>query len=293
MKEPLEAVICPSMDELFSNVPTAPAFDYRAMNVSECDTLLIGAATQNTRPEGSVDKAGAPFGSAVNYGTLVMNLRKGQTSCWWQNTFDEYQDSLSRRTWAFALLATASEDIVLEHMANLAAVLDGASDDDFYSLAMSTSRLGTTLIPRRLGDGALGAAARYEDRLALVVSHFAAGQDGHNLLEPLTDEQLLAMSSPAPHHWSVAGAVTRRLLRGYSEDLLGALVNLGPDCLVEIGSVASPADDRVTERILQNPAVFPGSWVRAAESWCSSSNRESALAEEATDNDWVPNVPRI
>ncbi|QXQ11299.1 NACHT domain-containing NTPase [Paeniglutamicibacter sp. Y32M11] len=257
------------------------------------DIAIIGAATQNTRPEGSMSQNGEPFGPATDYGTLVMALRKGQTSEWWQNTFDMYQDSLSRRTWAFALLATAREDIVLEHMANVAEVLDAASDDDFYSLAMSTSRLGATAIPRRMGNDALGAAARYSNRLALVVSHFTADHDVRDPLAPLTDEQLLGMSTSAPHHWSVAIAVTDRLLHVYDENLLDALSNLGPECLVEIGYVASPMEARVTDRILQNPALFPSAWVRAAEGWHSSSNRESSLANEAADKDWVPNVPRI
>lgn len=257
------------------------------------DIAIIGAATQNTRPEGSMDKDGKPFGPATDYGTLVMNLRKGQDSDWWQNAFDEYKDSLSRRTWSFALLATANEDIVLEHLANVATVLDSAADDEFNSLAMSTSRLGATPIPRRLGDVVLGVAARHTDRLALVVSHFTADHDGCDPLEPLTDKQLLKMSSSAPHHWSVAGAITNRLLRGYNETLLDALAALGPDCLVEIDDVASFTDARVSDHVLQDPAVFPGSWVRAAESWHSSSNREPSLAEQASDNEWVPKVPRL
>lgn len=54
---------------------------------------------------------------------------------------------------------------------------------------MSTSRLGARHIPRRLGDGAAGAAARYTDTLALFDSRFATDHDGRGLLQPLTDEQ--------------------------------------------------------------------------------------------------------
>jgi hypothetical protein len=222
-----------------------------------------------------------------------MDLRKGQSSSWWQSNFDKYQDSLSRRTWAFALLTTGSQDIVLEHMANIDSVLAAASDDEFYSFAMSTSRLGTTPIPRRLGSDTLDAAVGYTNRLMLVVSHFAANQAGRDSLAPLTDEQLLRMSSSAPHCWSVARAVTDRLFRGYNEQLLAALAKLGPDCPVEIGSVTSPVDAAVTERILKSPATYPSAWVSAAESWYSASNRESALADEAGDRGWVPRVPRI
>jgi hypothetical protein len=257
------------------------------------DIAIIGAATQTTRAEGSVDKEGQPFGPATDYGTLVMHLRRGQLTDWWQKMFDRYPDSLSRRTWAFALLATATEDMVLQHLTKVAEVLDTASVDDFDAFAMSTSRLGATRIPRRLGNGALSAAANYTDRLALVVSHFAAEHAGRDPLEALTDGQLLGMSSAAPHHWTVARAVTDRLLRTYNETLLSALADLGPECVVSLGYVESPADDRITQRVLQNPAIYPGSWVRAAESWYSSSNNESPLAEEASENAWVPDVPRI
>lgn len=257
------------------------------------DIAIIGAATQDTLPEGSFDKDGKPFGSEIDYGTLVMDLRKKPTEEWWQSNFDEYQDSLSRRTWAFALLATARESVVLKHLASVAGVLTMTSDDDFYAFATSTSRLGATPIPRRLGSEVLSSAARHSERLALVVSHFTADHDGGDPLEPLTDEQLLGMASSAPHNWSIAGAVTDRLLHGFSDYLMRALAKLGPDCRGELGHVASPVDARVTDQILQNPAVYPGAWLHAAESWYSASNRESALADEAKKNNWVPKVPHV
>lgn len=257
------------------------------------DIAIIGAATQDTLPEGSFDKGGKPFGPEVDYGTLVMDLRKKPSVDWWQTNFDKYQDSLSRRTWAFAVLATASESVVLEHLANVAGVLAIATDDDFNAFATSTSRLGATLIPRRLRGENLNAAARYSGRLALVISHFTAAHDGRDQLEQLSDGQLLGMASSGPHSWSVGGAVTDRLLHGFNEHLMGALAKLGPDCPVEIGHVETPVDAQVTNRILENPAVYPGNWVSAAESWYSSTNREPALADEARGKDWVPKVPRV
>ncbi|MFC8408748.1 NACHT domain-containing protein [Arthrobacter sp. NPDC057259] len=257
------------------------------------DIAIIGAATQDTRPEGSFEKEGKPFGPAVDYGTLVMALRKNPSTMWWQSNFDTYKDSLSRRTWAFALLATADGNVVLKHLDNLAAVMAAASEDEFYSFATSTSRLGATRIPRRLGGDVLAAAGKYSDRLALVVSHFAAGHDGNDPLEPLRDEQLRGMASADPHNWSVARAVTDRLLRSSSECLMDALTKLGPDSPGTIGHVSSAIEQGISQRILQSPALYPGSWVSAAERCHSSSNQEPALAEEIQDNGWVPVVPRV
>lgn len=256
------------------------------------DIAVIGAATQDTRPEGTANRDGKPFGPEVDYGTLVMALRKKPPLDWWEDAFENYQDSLSGRTWAFALLATADESIVLEHLPHVADVLANTSDDDFYAFATSTSRLGATPIPRRLGGGILSAAALQSNRLALVVSHFSADHDGDSL-EPLSDEQLLEMASPGPHNWSIAKAVTSRLLHKFSDPLVRALAALGPDCPVGIGYVGSPVDARVTDLILQAPAAYPSAWVGAAEGWYSASNRESALADEARGREWVPRVPRV
>nr|WP_260680728.1 hypothetical protein [Arthrobacter sp. KBS0703] len=256
------------------------------------DIAVIGAATRDTQPEGSADRDGKFFGPDVDYGTLVMALRKKPQAGWWEANYEKYQDSLSRRTWAFALLATADDSIVEEHLVNVAGILADASDDDFHAFATSTSRLGATRIPRRLSDEVLAAAAHLSNRVALVVSHFTADHDG-DPLEPLSDEQLLEMASPAPHNWSVAEAVTYRLVHGFSDHLVRALAALGPDCPVTLGHVGSPADARITRLILQDPAAYPSAWVSAAESWHSASNRESALADEAKDKEWVPSVPRV
>jgi len=45
--------------------------------------------------------------------------------------------------------------------------------------------------------------------------------------------------------------------------------------------------------ILDNPAIYPGSWVIAAERGHSITNSETTLDQVVLDHDWVPKVPRL
>lgn len=255
------------------------------------DIAVIGAATQDTRGEGSIDKGGQPFGIDVDYGTFVVEVRRRPTSAWWQVNFDKYPDSLSRRTWAFALLATAREDIVLEHLGNVDAVIAASSEDEFFTLATSSGRLGATRIPRRLGRAVLEATAARSDRLALLVSHFASDLEASDVLHPLDDEKLSRLADSNTYNWAVARAITVRVLHQANAILIDGLGKLGQDCKVAIDSDVPVVGD-VARTILGNSAVFPGSWVQAAERSHSTSNGEAPMADEAVLQGWVPDVPR-
>jgi hypothetical protein len=74
---------------------------------------------------------------------------------------------------------------------------------------------------------------------------------------------------------------------------LDALACLGQDCNVDVRTFGSPLDKEITDLILRTPSTYPAAWVRAAESAHSASNQETALALEARDQNWVPQVPRI
>lgn len=257
------------------------------------DIAIIGAATQDTRPEGSIDKDGEPFGPDVDYGTLVVAVSKKPSSLWWQENYDKYADPLSRRTWAFALLATGDESAVLGNISNLDAVVLEASEDDFDALATSTSRLGATLIPRRLGPKVLTATTELSGRLSLLISHFVADLHAYDKLEPLTDERLSQMASTTASNWAVARAVTERLLHRSNGHLMSALARLGQDCKVEVRTFGAPMDMETASNILRTPSIYPAAWILAAERAHSASNEEPALAVEARESSWVPQVPRV
>lgn len=149
------------------------------------DIAIIGAATQGTLGSGSFDRGGESFGENIDYGTFVLEVHRHPASRWWKEKHDTYSDSLSRRTWALALLATANEDIVIEHLGQVEIILDEATDADFFSIAASSSRLGATRIPRRLGRRALEHVSGRSPRTVLLVSHFASSLHSLNPLEPL------------------------------------------------------------------------------------------------------------
>lgn len=257
------------------------------------DIAVIGAATRDTRGEGSIDRNGVPFGPNVDYGTLVVELHRRPASEWWQLNFETYRDSLSRRTWAFALLATADESIVQHHLANLESVVSAATADDFHSLAASSGRLGATSIPRRLGPSILAAATGLSIRLSQLMTHFVSQLGGPDPLAPLSNEILAQMADSEPHNWAVARAISTRLQDRSDRHLLRGLALLGQDAPVEISYVDGEIGEGVAAAILKDPSPYPAAWVRAAERRRSTAHREKLLADEALANGWVPKVPRI
>lgn len=257
------------------------------------DIAIIGAATRDTRGEGSIDRNGEPFGPNVDYGRLVLEVHRRPAADWWQLNFEKYPDSLSRRTWAIALLATGDEDIVVEHLENLDTVVTGASSNEFLAMAASSGRLGATSIPRRLGMSVLAAAATHSGRLILLVTHFVSDLRAYDPLVPLSDDLLSTMADSESHNWAVARAISTRLLDHADQNLLRGLAKLGQESPVEVSYTEGSVRGDVASEVLKDPVTYPGAWVRAAERWRSTTNSERLLSEEALAQGWVPKVPRL
>jgi len=257
------------------------------------DIAIIGAATTGTIGSGSIDRDGEPFGANTDYGRLVIEVHRHPGEDWWVTTHDAYDDSLSRRTWALALLATASEDVVIGQLERIDAILTNVADHDFDALASSSSRLGVTRIPRRLGARTLRSLSGRTARTKLLVSHFACDLSKLDPMEPLTDADLTQLARPHPTTWPIARAITARLLDQPRPEMLGVLAMVGPRSRVQVPPGRTPTSPDVVMAILENPAIYPGSWVIAAERGHSITNSETTLDQVVLDHDWVPKVPRL
>ncbi|MBV8992765.1 MAG: hypothetical protein JO287_03465, partial [Pseudonocardiales bacterium] len=167
------------------------------------------------------------MGIKVDYGTFVLEVHRHPVTDWWKTMYDQYRDSLSRRTWSLALLATATTDVVIDHLGRINECLTGLADDEFYAVASTSSRLGVMQTHRRLETRVWGAAADLAPRTRLLIAHFAAGLSTHDPLLPLHDTELEALASPEPAAWPVARAVTIRLLMQPNLTLLSTLAALG------------------------------------------------------------------
>jgi hypothetical protein len=260
------------------------------------EIAIAGAASPGTVGSGSVDRDGEPFGEKTDYGTFVVEVHRHPPADWWEATHDKYTDSLSRRTWALALLATAGTEIVIGHLARIDACLTSLSGDEFLAMAASSSRLGVMQGNRRLPARIWDASGGLSRRTRLLIAHFTARLSGHDPLSPLHDAELEALASPEAAAWPIARAVTIRLLTEPSPVLLRALANLGPSTAVDLPRTQSAdavPDPALGSAILGAPARYPGSWVAAAERGHSLASEESSMERDALKEKWVPKVPRL
>ncbi|WP_405428005.1 NACHT domain-containing protein [Micromonospora sp. NBC_00617] len=258
------------------------------------EIAVIGAAAPSRVASGSFDPGGEPFGTNIDYGTFVLELRRYKCDQrWWEEAYGNYSDSLSRRTWVLALFATAGEDNVVTLMDYVDEVLDNATESEFAALAASSSRLGVSGVSCRLGSRTLRAAAGGCPRTALLATHFASSLSSLDPLKPLSDRDLVQLSAPDAAAWAVARAITARLLDRPSNTLLAALAVLGPQSKVEVPSSIVSRSSQLITPLLDQPANYPGSWVFAAEQWRSISNDEVIMEDVVVDQGWAPKVPRV
>ncbi|WP_432983051.1 NACHT domain-containing protein [Dactylosporangium sp. CA-233914] len=258
------------------------------------DIAIIGAAIRDTIASGSFDPSGQLLGDDIDYGSFVLALRRLPNADWWKATHDAYSDALSRRTWTLGLLATADEGIVIDNLDRIDAIMERTTDDDFLALAASSSRLGATPIPRRLGRRTFQSVAGCSPRTTLLTTHFASSLRSLDPLAPLSDSTLIELASPQAASWPIARAVTARLLERPNDVLLRGLAALGPQSQVNPQSEhVHPAVLEVLSAILAEPALYPGRWVEIAEWAQSTARKEDMLERVVLDQAWIPKVPRI
>ena len=256
------------------------------------EIAIAGAASPGTLGSGSFDRDGEPLGEQADYGTFVLAVHRHPTVDWWQSTYDGYTDSLSRRTWSLALLATANTDIVAQHLSLIDSCLTALTDDEFSAVALSSSRLGVNQKHRRLATniwigGSLG------PRTKLLISHFTADLSNLDPLRDLSDAELDDLASPTAAAWPIVRAITARMLNQPSSTLLAALAKLGIDSEAEIPRNAKALPVEYLSAILAESAQYPASWVVAAERWQSLGHDEPELERVALNDKWLPKVPRL
>jgi hypothetical protein len=261
------------------------------------EIAVAGAANQNVTTSGSIDSDGQPLGPNIDYGSFVVTVRGRPDQHRWRELHDEYEDSLSRRTWALALLATAQPDVIASLLPQVDTCLASLTSDEFAAFAASSSRLGASRPHGRLFAGLWSCAADTHLRTRLVLAHFAAGQLDYDPLPALANEELVDLASPGAASWPIARAITARLGTERTPDLFAALTKLGSTSILDfpapsaIEGEAVPADYQAT--ILIKAASYPGAWVVEAERRRSFYGRDAPLDKLAAAEDWLPFVPRL
>jgi hypothetical protein len=257
------------------------------------EIAIAGAASRGTRGEGSIDRDGEPFGEHIDYGTFVIAVHRRPTASWWTDMHDRFDDSLSRRTWSLALLATASLAVVAQHMEHIDACLANLTDEEFVALAAASSRLGVSQRRRRIRSEVWQHAATVGPRTKLLVSHFAADTSQLDPLDALDDDKLAELLSPTAATWPIVRATTGRILDQPDSTLLGLLSKAGLEAGVDMPDDATPLNDEHVDRLLARPGSYSASWVVSAERWRSQQHEEQPLDLEALKEEWVPKVPRL
>jgi hypothetical protein len=206
---------------------------------------------------------------------------------------DQYADSLSRRTWSLALIATAHAATVALHLAGIDACLEALAPDEFLAVASASSRVGISRTDRRLQEAVWNSSISLGPRTKLLLAHFTAGPVDLDPLRRLSEAELDALASPDHSAWPIARAITARMLSAPSPTLVEALTKLGPNSDIELPQRARPPADEYLSSVLSEPARYPGAWVVTAERWRSTATDEPAMEQFVLDEKWLPKVPRM
>ncbi|MRX43254.1 NACHT domain-containing protein [Agromyces kandeliae] len=256
------------------------------------EIALTGAAAVGLRGSGTIDPDGQALGANVDYGTLVAKLRRRPGTEWWGETFDAYLDALSRRTWAVALLATASIEVLESNLDRLEQVVSELSNDEFWEMAGSSSRIALNGSARKLPSSWNLEQTGLDTRVRLLLAHWQHQRHRLDDLGGVPDVDLVEIACPEPAAWPVAEALASRLLGRLDTVLLEGLAKLGTDSLVGLSGNARRLDQATAEALLQEPGRYPTEWILHAE---TTMVREapSPLAAVALERNWVPRVPQL
>ena len=212
------------------------------------EIAIAGAANRSLLASGSFDKGGEPFGPHVDYGTFVLAVHNRPDLDWWGSMYERYPDSLSRRTWALALITCADTDVVAHYLASIDSTWSALNNDEFYAVASSSSRLALSQSRRQLDDTIWDSAHGLGQRTLLLVAHFAADLAAADPLTVLSDEQLEQLASPMVATWPVARAINTRMFSTPNATLLSALSKLGAGPLGDAPQGAKFDPDENTQR---------------------------------------------
>lgn len=254
------------------------------------EIAITGAAAASLIGSGSKDRGGEPLGPDTDYGSLLIEIRKRPDAKWWRELHSRYDDNLSRRTWALALLATATADAVAHNASLLDEVLASLPAQEFSAFAASSSRIAQNGSTRTLPHELLGAPQCPRTHLVLAHFQFPRTQPAH--LPTLTDEDLIELAFDEPAAWPVAEEIAIRMTESPSKELLPALARLGVDSISSVGTTKEVLDRSIAEAILDEAGRYPSEWVLRAEA-STAPVGAPVLEVVALDGKWVPRVPRL
>ncbi|WP_168223424.1 NACHT domain-containing NTPase [Plantibacter sp. M259] len=256
------------------------------------EIAVAAAAADHLRASGSHTSNGAPFGTNIDYGNLIIAVHRRPGADWWLKQHSSLSDNLSLRTWALALLAAASDEAFIGGFALVDDVLTKLSLAEFEETAAAASRIalnGATKRERSIPSAAEAASLRTR----LVLSYFLPPHRSCADQPLFTDQELVELASPAESRWPIAEALARRLLTGVDPLLLEGLSKLGPDAPGRL-HLAKPRESNrpLAEAIAREPHRYSGDWLVYAHKLLADGVPKAGFEGTAVANGWVPRVPR-
>ncbi|MER7862233.1 hypothetical protein ABTX61_24250 [Amycolatopsis japonica] len=255
------------------------------------EIAVIGASLPSTRfaTEGGFRKGAAPFGSDIDYGILLREVRFNRARPeWWAAHFASCNDPLSRATWAFALVAAASSQVLLNNLGNLETAVANLPEPLLSALILSSSRLGLSGLPRTLSRNSRHATTRSPLAVTLLISHYVplglAGRDRFPVL-PRDEGELAGLSVYGASAWPALLDLTGRIVARPAIVSLPNIRRFGADATlppIELGANALI----LSKVIIESPAEYPLEWVLAAEQQISNSSADAPLSMEAAEAGW-------
>ncbi|MFF2386331.1 NACHT domain-containing protein [Streptomyces sp. NPDC058108] len=247
------------------------------------EIAIIGAAAnpKTLLTGGDLTRDSECFGSRPDYGRLLQETRRNRAEpAWWTETFTTYTDPLSRAVWVLALLSTATQDTLLEHVEHVDDAISKIPDEMLSALRLSSSRLGAMAFARPLSEAVLAAAAdRSLATINLLTHHVPSEQ-----FAVLDESTLINMARYGGCAWPALHALTERMAHALTPQLMEGLRAYGPypqgpfgRPLHVRGDVLNDAPEAVTT-ILDAPFDYPIEWVLAAV----AATERSALATDAS-----------
>ena len=250
---------------------------------------MIGAAINpNLRRDlGPMNPTRSAFGSDIDYGRLVNDIRRNRDQLRWWVDQREVLTARDRAVWIYALIAVAGQTVVESCLTLLNTDIDALESDDLASLMASSSRLGLAGISRRLTCDLAVAALELSVPLGLLITHHTdIMKDASSLASAFTSEVAVAAARYGPAGWPalrIAGIALcdteSHLPDEQTREWLAVLKAHGPDAA---GGVAlGPMPESQCEQILADPARYPTQWITIAEASRSRRNAEPPLLASA------------
>ncbi|MFE5844256.1 NACHT domain-containing protein [Streptomyces niveus] len=265
------------------------------------EIALIGAATDPKifLTGGDLTRNSECFGPNPDYGRLLQETRRNRADpIWWTNAFTACADPLSRATWVLALLSSATQDTLLQHLDYVDDIVSKLPNDTLSALRTSSSRLGAISFARPLQEVVLDTAA---DRSLATVNLLTHHIRSHRLAA-LDDATLIDMARYGSAAWPALLALSERMSQTPSMRMLEGLKAYGPYTVRPFGHppvvVSSDVLNHVPDvvaAILDAPFDYPVEWVGAAVGAAERSALDadaSHLRDVAREHNWFTHKDR-